>query len=75
MIVGAGSEGAGHTLNLGATGETPRDVKLSLEAAARGQFKVLIDCILPLAEAVRAHELVAARLGIGKVVLDPTRMK
>jgi NADPH:quinone reductase len=60
---------------IGATGETTRDVKLSLEAAARGQFQVLIDCILPLAEAVRAHELVAARLGIGKVVLDPTREK
>jgi NADPH:quinone reductase-like Zn-dependent oxidoreductase len=53
---------------IGATGETPRDVKLSLEAAARGQFQVLIDCILPLAEAVRAHELVAARLGIGKSI-------
>jgi hypothetical protein len=36
---------------------------------------VLIDTILPLSEAVRAHEFVAARRGIGKVVLDPTRLK
>ena len=60
---------------IGATGESAADVKFSLEAAATGKFKVLIDTILPLSEAVRAHEFVAARLGIGKVVLDPTRLK
>jgi NADPH2:quinone reductase len=60
---------------IGSTGENPADVTSSLEAAAAGKFKVLIDTILPLSEAVRAHEFVAARLGIGKVVLDPTRMK
>ena len=60
---------------IGSTGESAADVKSSLEAAAAGKFKVLIDAILPLSEAVRAHELVAARLGIGKVVLDPTRLK
>ncbi len=58
---------------MGARGEMPADVTQSLEAAAQGKFKVLIDRILPLAEAVRAHEIVAARSGIGKVVLDPTR--
>jgi NADPH:quinone reductase-like Zn-dependent oxidoreductase len=63
-----------HLTVIGATGEGSTDFKLSLEAAAKGQFKVLIDCILPLAEAARAHEIVAARSGIGKVVLDPTRL-
>jgi NADPH:quinone reductase-like Zn-dependent oxidoreductase len=58
---------------MGARGEIDADVTRSLEAAAQGQFKVLIDRILPLSQAVRAHELVAARSGIGKVLLDPTR--
>jgi NADPH:quinone reductase len=59
---------------IGARGEAPADVTASLEAAAEGRFKVLIDRILPLSEAVLAHEIVAARSGIGKVVLDPTRL-
>jgi hypothetical protein len=36
---------------------------------------VLIDTILPLSEAVRATSSSPRGLGIGKVVLDPTRMK
>jgi NADPH:quinone reductase-like Zn-dependent oxidoreductase len=59
---------------IGATGETPEDVKTSLQAAAQGRLKVVIDRILPLSAAVQAHELVAARSGIGKVVLDATRI-
>jgi NADPH:quinone reductase len=59
---------------IGATGETPDDVRMSLQAAAEGRFKVVIDKILPLAEAVQAHELVASRSGLGKVVLDATRI-
>jgi len=59
---------------IGATGETPADVKMSLEAAAAGRFKVVIDQVLPLSEAPRAHEIVAARGGTGKVVLDATRI-
>jgi NADPH2:quinone reductase len=59
---------------MGARGEAAADVTRSLEAAAQGRFKVLIDRILPLSEAVRAHEIVAARSGIGKVVLDPTKV-
>jgi len=42
--------------------------------ASEGKFKALIDCILPLSEAVRAHEIVEGRGGIGKVVLEPTRI-
>jgi NADPH:quinone reductase len=58
---------------MGARGEIAADVTRSLEAAAQGRFKVLIDRVLPLSQAVRAHEIVAARSGIGKVLLDPTR--
>jgi NADPH:quinone reductase len=59
---------------IGATGETPDDVTMSLEAAAAGRFKVIIDQVLPLAEAARAHEIVGARSGLGKVVLDATQI-
>lgn len=59
---------------VGATGETPDGAKVSLDMAAAGRFKALIDCVLPLSEAVRAHEIVESRGGIGKVILDPTRI-
>ena len=59
---------------IGATGETPGDVHMSLEAAAAGRFGVVIDRVLPLSQAVLAHEIVAGRAGIGKVVLDATRI-
>src|SRR5262249_54248246 len=41
------------------------------EAAARGRHKVLVDRVLPLAEAALAHRLVAERSGTGKIVLTP----
>jgi NADPH:quinone reductase-like Zn-dependent oxidoreductase len=63
-----------HITIIGATGEGSTDVALSLQAAAEGRFKVLIDRILPLSEAVQAHEIVDARAGIGKVILDPTQI-
>jgi NADPH:quinone reductase-like Zn-dependent oxidoreductase len=59
---------------MGATGETPDGAKVSMEMAAQGRFKALIDCVLPLSEAVRAHEIVESRGGIGKVILDPTQI-
>jgi NADPH:quinone reductase-like Zn-dependent oxidoreductase len=58
---------------MGATGGSAEDVTLSLGAAAQGKFKALIDQILPLAEAARAHEIVESRGGLGKVLLDPRR--
>jgi NADPH:quinone reductase-like Zn-dependent oxidoreductase len=58
---------------MGATGERPEDFDIALQAAADGRFKALIECVLPLSQAARAHELVADRSVIGKVVLDPTR--
>jgi NADPH:quinone reductase-like Zn-dependent oxidoreductase len=59
---------------VGATGERREDVAISLRAAAEGRFKALIDCVLPLSQAARAHEIVEARSGIGKVLLDPTQV-
>jgi NADPH:quinone reductase-like Zn-dependent oxidoreductase len=56
---------------MGATGGSPADVAMSLEAAAQGRFHALIDQILPLADAARAHEIVNARGGLGKMLLDP----
>jgi NADPH2:quinone reductase len=62
-----------HLTIVGATGETPEDVDLSLKAAAEGKFKGLIDRIMPLSQAVQAHEWVEGRGGLGKVILDPTK--
>jgi NADPH:quinone reductase-like Zn-dependent oxidoreductase len=59
---------------IGATGDMPADVTLSLQAAAEGRFKAIIDRILPLSEAPLAHELVEQRVGTGKILLDPTRL-
>jgi NADPH:quinone reductase-like Zn-dependent oxidoreductase len=56
---------------IGTTGETAEDMDTSLKAAAEGRLKALIECVLPLSEAPRAHTLVAERNIIGKVVLDP----
>ena len=63
-----------HLTIIGATGETPDDVTLSLKAAAEGKFKALIDRIMPLSQAVQAHELIESRSGIGKIILDPTKI-
>ena len=57
---------------IGATGQAPSDIALSLHAAAQGRFKALIARILPLSQAALAHELVESRGTLGKVVLDPS---
>lgn len=51
--------------------DTPDNFKLALKLAAEGKLKVLIDEVLPLKDAGRAHEMVEKRSGIGKVVLTP----
>ena len=63
-----------HLTIIGATGETPDDVTLSLKAALDGKFKVLIDRVMPLSQAAAAHEWIESRAGIGKVILDPTQV-
>ncbi len=50
---------------------TADDLTLTLEAAAHGRHRVLVDRVLPLSEAVLAHRLVAERSGTGKIVLRP----
>jgi NADPH:quinone reductase-like Zn-dependent oxidoreductase len=59
---------------MGVTGERPEDFDAALKAAAEGRFKALIECVLPLSEAQRAHTLVADRNIVGKVVLDPRKI-
>jgi NADPH:quinone reductase len=49
----------------------PADVEFGLRAAAEGRYRVLIDRVLPLADAPLAHRLVAERSGTGKVILQP----
>jgi NADPH:quinone reductase-like Zn-dependent oxidoreductase len=56
---------------MGSIGFTNDDVVASLAAAARGEFEVLIDEVLPLAQAAEAHRRVASREGVGKVILSP----
>jgi len=57
---------------MGSIGFTESDVAFALKAAAEGRLRVLIDRVLPLAQAAEAHRLVASRAVTGKVVLDPT---
>jgi NADPH:quinone reductase-like Zn-dependent oxidoreductase len=82
-LVTAGAHGGGmvpvnvshlyinHITVMGWTGQTGADVNDSLAAAAAGRFRVLLDRLMPLAEAVEAHRVVAARGGLGKVILQP----
>ena len=51
--------------------DTPDNFKLALKVAAEGKLKVLIDKVLPLEDARRAHEIVEERLVNVKVVLTP----
>jgi NADPH:quinone reductase-like Zn-dependent oxidoreductase len=51
----------------------PDDLENSLRRAQSGDFRALIDTVLPLADAPRAHELAERRDGVGKIVIDPTR--
>jgi len=50
---------------------TAEDLKLTLAWAAAGRYRVLVDQVLPLAQAGHAHRIVEARSGIGKVLLQP----
>ena len=57
----------------GTTRAAAGDAALSLALAAQGRVVALIDRVLPLSDAVAAHELVEARKELGKVVLVPGR--
>jgi len=56
----------------GSLGFSESDVSLALKATAEGRLDVLIDRVMPLSAAAKAHHLVAARELVGKIVLDPT---
>ena len=56
---------------IGSTHHTDRDIELSLKIASEGHLDVLIDELMPLADAEAAHILVESRAGVGKVVLKP----
>ena len=83
-LVTAGSHGGGivpvnvshlyfnHITIMGWTGQSDADVNDSLKAAAEGRFRVLVDRVVPLAQAAEAHRLVAERSSIGKVILQPS---
>ncbi len=62
-----------HLTVIGATGYRPEDITDSLAAAAQGRFKMMVDRVMPLSQAVEAHELIESGSVLGKVVLDPTR--
>jgi NADPH:quinone reductase len=63
-----------HQLTIvGAVIDCPEDLEASLRMAAEGRFQAMIDRVLPLSEAVAAHELVERRVPLGKIILDPTR--
>lgn len=85
-LVTAGAHGGGivpvnvshlyinHITIMGWTGQTNADLNDSLKAAAEGRFRVLIDRVMPLSAAAEAHRYVAERGGLGKVILDPTKL-
>ena len=58
---------------VGAVVDSPDDLEASLRMAAEGRFQAMIDRVLPLSEAVAAHELVERRAPLGKIILDPTK--
>jgi NADPH:quinone reductase-like Zn-dependent oxidoreductase len=52
--------------------ERREDLDRALQLVATGEFRVLIDRVMPLYEAAAAHRLVAQNATLGKIVLDPT---
>ena len=50
----------------------PEDLERSLRLTAQGEFRVIIDRVMPLSEAAAAHRLVERNEPLGKVILDPT---
>jgi NADPH:quinone reductase-like Zn-dependent oxidoreductase len=48
------------------------DAMPALEAAAAGKMRVLVERVMPLAQAVEAHRLVESSPATGKIILDPT---
>lgn len=60
------------TVASGLGAERREDFPRALDLAASGQFRVLIDRVLPLEQVAEAHWLVEEGRVLGKVILDPT---
>lgn len=60
-----------HVDILGVRGATRLDNKTVLEFLGQGKIEPVIDHILPLSEAVKAHEILESQEHIGKIVLVP----
>jgi len=83
-LVTAGSHGGGivpvnvshlyfnHITIMGWTGQSDADMNDCLKAASEGRLRMLVDRVMPLAEAVEAHRIVGDRSGLGKVILQPS---
>jgi len=52
--------------------ERREDLERALQLGVSGEFRVLIDQVMPLREAAAAHYRVAQNESVGKLVLDPT---
>jgi len=52
--------------------ERREDLERALQLGVSGEFRVLIDRVMPLREAAAAHRRVATNEAVGKIVLDPT---
>ena len=57
---------------IGSYGRNAADFKTTLEWAAEGKLKPVIDSVVPLAEAPRGYEQLRARGVLGKIVVTPT---
>jgi len=56
---------------IGAAGTNRRDVERSLQAAAAGKIRAIINRTMPLREAAAAHRIVEENQTLGKIILDP----
>ena len=52
--------------------ERREDLERALELGVSGEFRALIDQVMPLREAATAHSLMAQNASVGKIVLDLT---
>jgi NADPH:quinone reductase len=57
---------------LGSPQSRHEDAMPALEAAAQGKMRVLVERVMPLAEAAAAHRLVESSPATGKIILDPS---
>ena len=54
-----------------ATDRAHNMIQRLVEEAARGEFKVVIDCTFPLSQAAAAHAYIESRQAVGRVLLVP----